>query len=70
MVLYILIVIGGCLKKLGILGEEYVLDLNGFFVLEEMLKCVVFVGVGYIAVELVGILYGLGVEIYWVFCYE
>jgi glutathione reductase (NADPH) len=64
---HILIATGGRPKKLGIPGEEYALDSNGFFALEEMPKRVVFVGAGYIAAELAGTLNGLGATTHWAF---
>lgn len=67
---HILIATGGRPKKLGIPGEEYALDSNGFFALEEMPKRVVFVGAGYIAAELAGTLHGLGAETHWAFRHE
>lgn len=53
---YILIVIGGELVFFFILGVEFGIILDGFFVLKELFKKVVVVGVGYIVVELVGVL--------------
>lgn len=70
MVDYILIVVGGCLSILNILGVEYGIDLNGFFELSEQLKCVVVIGVGYIVVEIAGVLNVLGIEIYLFCCKE
>lgn len=64
---HILIATGGRPKKLGIPGEEYAIDSNGFFALEELPKRVVFVGAGYIAAELAGTIHGLGAETHWAF---
>lgn len=64
---HILIATGGRPKKLGIPGEEYALDSNGFFSLEELPKRVVFVGAGYIAAELAGTVLGFGSETHWAF---
>lgn len=64
---HILIATGGRPKKLGIPGEEYAIDSNGFFALEELPKRVVFIGAGYIAAELAGTIHGLGAETHWAF---
>lgn len=64
---HILIATGGRPKKLGIPGEEYALDSNGFFELEELPKRVVFVGAGYIAAELAGTVLGMGAQTHWAF---
>ena len=64
---HILIATGGRPKKIGIPGEEYAIDSNGFFSLEELPKRVVFVGAGYIAAELAGTIHGLGSETHWAF---
>ena len=64
---HILIATGGRPKKLGIPGEEYALDSNGFFALAELPKRVVFVGAGYVAAELAGTIHGLGAETHWAF---
>lgn len=68
MVDYILIVIGGCLSYLDILGVEYGIDFDGFFVFFVLLECVVVVGVGYIVVELVVVINGFGVKMYLFVC--
>lgn len=65
---YILIVIGGCLSYFEISGVEYGIDFDGFFVLFVLLECVVVVGVGYIVVELVGVINVLGVKMYLFVC--
>ena len=67
---HILIATGGRPKKLGIPGEEYALDSNGFFALEEMPQRVVFVGAGYVAAELAGTLNGMGAKTHWAFRHE
>lgn len=43
-------------------GNEYVIDSNGFFYLEQLPEKALIVGGGYIAVEFAGILNGLGVD--------
>ncbi|MGC6770361.1 glutathione-disulfide reductase [Enterococcus sp. LJL51] len=63
----ILIAVGGRPKKLGIPGEEYAIDSNGFFALEELPKRVVVIGAGYVAAELAGTVLGLGSETHWAF---
>lgn len=65
---YILIVIGGCLSIFVIEGVEYGIILDGVFVLNLLLKCVVVVGVGYIVVEIVGVFNSLGIEMYLFVC--
>ena len=57
---HILIAVGGAPNKLGVPGEEYVIDSDGFFALEEQPKKVAIIGAGYIAVELAGVFNGLG----------
>ena len=64
---HILIATGGRPKKLGIPGEEYAIDSNGFFELETLPKRIVLVGAGYIAAELAGTVNGLGAETHWAF---
>lgn len=64
---HILIATGGRPKKLGIPGEEYAIDSDGFFALEELPKRVVFIGAGYIAAELAGTVCGMGSATYWAF---
>ncbi len=59
---HILIATGGRPKWPGIPGEEYGMDSNGFFALEALPERVAVVGAGYIAVELAGVLQGLGAE--------
>ncbi|MBL1228621.1 glutathione-disulfide reductase [Enterococcus sp. BWB1-3] len=63
----ILIATGGRPSKLGIPGEEYAIDSNGFFALEELPRHIVVVGAGYIAAELAGTVLGLGSEVHWAF---
>lgn len=53
---------GGSPNKLGVPGEEYCIDSDGFFQLETQPKRVAVVGAGYIAVELAGVFNGLGSE--------
>lgn len=64
---HILIATGGSPSKLGVPGEEYVLDSNGFFALKELPKRVLLIGAGYIAAELAGTVHGLGAETHWAF---
>ena len=57
---HILIAVGGTPNKLGVPGDEYVLNSDSFFELETQPKKVAVLGAGYIAVELAGVLHGLG----------
>ena len=59
---HILIATGGRAVRPAITGGEYGLDSNGFFGLTEAPKSVAVVGAGYIAVEIAGVLNGLGAE--------
>lgn len=59
---HILIATGGYPVLPQIPGAELGIDSNGFFELTEQPKRVVVVGAGYIAVELAGVLHGLGSE--------
>lgn len=59
---HILIATGGQIIRPNIPGSEYGVDSNGFFELTEKPKSVAVVGAGYIAVEIAGVLHGLGVE--------
>jgi glutathione reductase (NADPH) len=56
----ILIAVGGTPNKLGVPGDEYAIDSDGFFELEKLPKKATVLGAGYIAVELAGVLNGLG----------
>lgn len=56
----ILIAVGGTPKSLKVPGSEHAIDSNGFFLLEEQPKKAAVIGAGYIAVELAGVLNGLG----------
>mmetsp|Transcript_30896 Transcript_30896/g.44380 ORF Transcript_30896/g.44380 Transcript_30896/m.44380 type:complete len:511 (+) Transcript_30896:13-1545(+) len=58
----ILVAVGGAPKPIGIKGEEYVIDSDGFFALEKQPKKVGVLGAGYIAVELAGVFHGLGTK--------
>lgn len=58
----ILIATGGKTVRPDILGGEYGLDSNGFFELTELPESVAVVGAGYIAVEIAGVLHGLGAK--------
>ena len=61
----ILIATGGhpTLPK-GIPGAEYGITSDGFFDIEELPKRMAFVGAGYIAVELAGVMAAIGVEVH------
>ncbi|MGO2267722.1 glutathione-disulfide reductase [Vagococcus salmoninarum] len=61
---HILIATGGQTKYPEIPGAELGIDSDGFFALEALPKRVAVVGAGYIAVELAGVLNGLGSETY------
>lgn len=64
---HILIACGGQPTTLDIPGKEHSITSDGFFDLETMPKKVAVVGAGYIAVEMAGILHGLGCEAHLVF---
>lgn len=59
---HILIATGGKIVRPDIPGGDYGLDSNGFFEMETLPQSVVVVGAGYIAVEIAGVMHGLGVE--------
>jgi glutathione reductase (NADPH) len=59
---HILIAVGGEPVFPDIPGAELGMDSNGFFALTNMPKRVAVIGAGYIAVELAGVLNGLGAE--------
>lgn len=59
---HVLIATGGKIVRPNIPGAEYGIDSNGFFEMTELPKSVAVVGAGYIAVEIAGVLNGLGVE--------
>lgn len=59
---HIVIAVGGAPQKLGVPGEDLVIDSDGFFALEQQPKKVGVIGAGYIAVELAGVFNGLGSE--------
>ena len=59
---HILIATGGRPSYPNIPGVEYGIDSNGFFALDALPKRVAVVGAGYIAVEIAGVLNGLGAE--------
>lgn len=59
---HILIATGGRPSRIDIAGQEYGIDSDGFFALQAMPRRVAIVGAGYIAVELAGVLNGLGAE--------
>ncbi|CAM2975157.1 glutathione-disulfide reductase [Pseudoalteromonas distincta] len=59
---HILIAVGGRPSIPHIEGAEHGIDSNDFFELKEQPKRVAVIGAGYIAVELAGVLHGLGTE--------
>ncbi len=59
---HILIATGGRPSHPDIPGAEYGIDSDGFFDLMEMPRRVAVVGAGYIAVEIAGVMNGLGAE--------
>lgn len=63
----ILIATGGKIVRPDIPGADYGIDSNGFFDLTTLPKSVAVVGAGYIAVEIAGVLNGLGSETHLVF---
>ena len=52
---HIVLAVGGAPKKLGVPGDENVIDSDGFFRLEQQPRKVGVIGAGYIAVELAGV---------------
>eukprot|EP01068_Selenidium_serpulae_P017092 Selendium_serpulae@DN6347_c0_g1_i3.p1 len=56
----IILCTGGTPSRLGIPGEEFTINSDDFFTLEEQPKKVAVIGAGYIAVELAGIFNALG----------
>lgn len=59
---HILVAVGGAPNKLGVPGDEHIIDSDGFFDLETQPKKVGVIGAGYIAVELAGVFHGLGTD--------
>ncbi|MEA1063036.1 glutathione-disulfide reductase [Apirhabdus apintestini] len=59
---HILIATGGRPSHPHIPGAEYGIDSDGFFALPNLPQRVAVVGAGYIAVELAGVIHGLGAE--------
>lgn len=59
---HILIATGGRPSRPNIPGAEYGINSDGFFELDALPKRVAVVGAGYIAVEIAGVLNGLGAE--------
>lgn len=59
---HILIATGGRPSRPNIPGAEYGINSDGFFELDALPKRVAVVGAGYIAVEIAGVLNGLGTE--------
>ena len=59
---HILIAVGGAPNQLNVPGEEHIINSDGFFELETQPKKVAIIGAGYIAVELAGVLNGLGTD--------
>lgn len=61
---HIIIATGGQSSWPQIPGAELGIDSDGFFALKEQPKKVAVVGAGYIAIELAGVLHGLGSEVH------
>eukprot|EP00596_Hydrurales_sp_CCMP1899_P002146 CAMPEP_0119036210 /NCGR_PEP_ID=MMETSP1177-20130426/3740_1 /TAXON_ID=2985 /ORGANISM="Ochromonas sp, Strain CCMP1899" /LENGTH=480 /DNA_ID=CAMNT_0006995673 /DNA_START=149 /DNA_END=1591 /DNA_ORIENTATION=- len=59
---HILVAVGGTPNKIGVPGEDLVINSDGFFDLEVQPKKVGVIGAGYIAVELAGVFNGLGTD--------
>lgn len=59
---HILIATGGRPSWPDVPGAQYGIDSNGFFALQQQPKRALVVGAGYIAVELAGVLHGLGTQ--------
>lgn len=60
---HILIATGGHpIKPEGVKGAEYGITSDEFFEIEELPKKIAFVGAGYIAVELAGVMNAIGIE--------
>lgn len=59
---HIVIAVGGAPNKLGVPGEELVIDSDGFFALSQQPKKAGVIGAGYIAVEIAGVFNGLGTD--------
>ena len=59
----VLIAVGGCPSRPDIPGADLGIDSDDFFALEKRPKRVAIIGSGYIAVELAGVLRGLGSEV-------
>ena len=58
-----MIATGGCpVRPKDIPGAEYGITSDGFFDIEKLPKKIAFVGAGYIAVELAGVMNAIGVE--------
>ncbi len=66
---HIVIAVGGKPLSLKIPGGEHIMNSDGFFHLENQPKKAGIIGAGYIAVELAGILNGLGTDVS-IFCRE
>jgi len=59
---HILVAVGGAADLLGVPGDEYLIDSDGFFELTTQPKKVGVIGAGYIAVELAGVFHSLGTD--------
>ena len=57
---HIVVAVGGKPRKLGVEGEDIVMNSDDFFALEKQPKKVAVIGAGYIAVELAGVFNALG----------
>ncbi|PNK61154.1 glutathione-disulfide reductase [Psychrobacter sp. FDAARGOS_221] len=60
---HILIATGGRPTLPDVKGAEYGIDSDGFFALDHLPKRVAIAGAGYVAVEIAGVLRGLGAEV-------
>jgi len=59
---HVVIAVGGAPNSLGVPGDEYAIDSDGFFELEKQPKKCAVIGAGYIAVELAGVMHTLGTD--------
>lgn len=59
---HIVIATGGVPKPLGVPGDEYTINSDGFFLLEKQPKKMAMIGGGYIAVEIAGLMNEIGTD--------
>lgn len=59
---HVVIAIGGVPKPLGVPGDEYTINSDGFFLLEKQPKKMAMIGGGYIAVEIAGLMNEIGTD--------